>query len=116
MDKLPQLDQSSIMTASEPDARKIKSILLDADKNIRAEIVSVLVAGLKATKSLVQDGDLWEVDDYPTRLKYAEVITELIGERVTPESNTDGDLHLHFTRIQIGQKTEEELIKNLLDR
>lgn len=64
---------------------------------LRVQVCKVLRDGLSAKRAVVCDGEVMMVADSPTRLKYAEVILEVLGEKkkIIPT----GELHYHFTNV-----------------
>ena len=91
------ITEKSITTDGSLDVIKIGELLTSSIPSVRDDVCKVLGEGLSAMKPVVCDGQVFSETDYPTRLKYAEVIADILGERkeVVPK----GDLHIHFTNV-----------------
>jgi len=96
--KLPaKITTKSITTDGSLDVIKINELLTSAIPTVRDDVCRVLGEGLSAVKPVVCEGEVFSEVDYPTRLKYAEVIADILGER--KEIAPKGDLHIHFTNV-----------------
>jgi len=108
------ITKKSLMTNGELDTAKIRAYLLSDKSDIRKQVVTVLTKGLASMKPIVCDGEIFSEIDYPTRLKYAETIAEILGERKVSEK-TD-EVHFHFTNVLqqvLAYKEQQENIDSL---
>lgn len=55
--------------------------LLNRGTPIAIKVCEVLKDGLRATKPVVVDGEIFAEKDFPTIHKYAETIIEILGEK-----------------------------------
>ena len=79
---------------------KIKNLLQSDYPSVRSDVCRVLMDGLKATKNIVADDDLITDPDYPTRLRYAQAIAELLGE---------GEIKKSSVSVTVTVEEKEEL-------
>ena len=99
--KPPKITKKSIVKKGglpgELDIVKIKELLASEYPTVRADVCRVLAEGLKSMKPIVCEGEVFSEIDYPTRLKYADAITDLLGEK--DKDAEKGEYHIHFTNV-----------------
>lgn len=101
MKKNKEITEKTIMMNGELDTQKISELLLSEMTDIRRQVCQVLEEGLRSLKPVVCDGTLFSEIDYPTRLKYAEAIAEIIGDKKQEQEDQKGNnYHIIFTLIK----------------